>query len=93
MCIRDSTIGGDCVGNLLTEAQKDSNITTVIGQLASVSWLKGLWYYNLYPYSTGTWNSFGLYEPGTWNGNGLYVSGVATPAWGAFQSAAQANGL
>jgi hypothetical protein len=88
------TVGADCVGNLLTEAQKDSNITTVIGQLGSVSWLKGLWYYNLYPYDiSGEWNSFGLYEPGTWNGNGLYVSGAATPAWAAFQSAAQANGF
>lgn len=88
------TIGGDCVDNyFLTEAQKDADITTVIGQLASLSWLKGFWYYNLYPYDTTAWNSFGLYEPGTWNGNGLYVSGVATPAWGAFQAAAEANGF
>jgi len=89
------TIGADCVDDyFLTEAQKDADITTVIGQLGSLSWLKGMWYYNLYPYSiSGEWNSFGLYEPGTWNGNGLYVSGAATPAWDAFQSAAQANGL
>jgi hypothetical protein len=88
------TIGADCVGNLLTEAQKDSNITTVISQLATVSWLKGLWYYNLYPYSiSGTWNSFGLYQPGTWNAQGLYVPGAPTPAWTAFQSAAQSNGF
>jgi hypothetical protein len=89
------TVGADCVDNyFVTEAQKDANIATVIGQLKSVSWLKGLWYYNLYPYSiSGQWNSFGLYEPGTWNGSGLYVSGAATPAWGAFQSAAQSNGF
>jgi len=51
----------------VTEAQKDSNISIVINQLATVSWIHGLWYYNLYPYrlSDNTWTSFGLYEPGT----------------------------
>jgi hypothetical protein len=88
------TVGADCISPLLAEADKDSNITTVIGQLGSVPWLEGLWYYNLYPYKISTtWNSFGLYQPGTWNGDGLYVSGDPTAAWDAFQSAAQANGF
>lgn len=90
----DYTVGADCQTPYVTEAQKDSNITTVINQLATVSWVKGLWYYNLYPYEvSGTWTSFGLYEPGTWNANGLYVSGAETPAWSAFQSAAKSNGF
>jgi hypothetical protein len=88
------TVGADCQSPYVTEVQKDSNITTVINQLATVSWIHGLWYYNLYPYKvSSSWTSFGLYEPGTWDANGLYVSGAATPAWTAFKSAAQANGL
>jgi alpha-L-arabinofuranosidase len=75
-------MGGDCApgGVSYTEAQKDQNIATVINQLATVTWLKGFWYFNLHPYGG---NSFGLYG----------ADGGMTPAWGAFQMAAENNGL
>jgi hypothetical protein len=79
--------GGDCTGsgNPFTEAQKDANIATVINQLATVSWLKGFWYFNLHPYGG---NSFGLYTCSACDD-----AGAQTPAWSAFQMAAQANGF
>jgi hypothetical protein len=83
--------GGDCVGSgtPFTEAQKDANIATVINQLATVSWLKGFWYFNLHPYGSGSSeNSFGLYTCEYCDD-----AGAETPAWGAFQAAAQANGF
>jgi hypothetical protein len=77
--------GGDCTGPTLTEAQRDTNIGTAISQLATVSWIKGFWYYHLHDSGGDT---FGLYS----SNSGDAVSDQ-TPAWGAFQSAAQANNL
>lgn len=78
-CVNVNSVSCGDSGNL-TEAQKDANITAAIGQLATVSWIKGFWYFNLYPYSG---NTYGLYD----------VNNNETPAWTAFQSAARANGF
>jgi len=74
------TTGVPCSGGAnISESEKDSNITAMVGQLADVSWIKGIWYFNLLGDDGATY--------------GLYISGAQTCAWPAFQSAAQANGF
>jgi hypothetical protein len=77
--------GGDCVAPDVTEAQKDANIGVAINQLATTSWIKGFWLYRLHDVGGDT---YGLYDTDT----GI-TAGDQSPAWGAFQSAAQTSGF
>jgi hypothetical protein len=73
------TTGQPCSGGAnVSQSVKDNNIAGMIGQLADVSWIKGIWYYNLMGDDGAT---YGIYN------------GTQTCAWPAFQSAAMANGF
>jgi hypothetical protein len=74
------TVASDDCSPVVTQSQKDANIGTAINQLATVPWIKGLWYFNLHDYGS---YSDGLYS----STSGNAVSGQ-TPAFGAFQTAA-----
>jgi hypothetical protein len=82
----NGTTSDDCSGGTFTETIKDQDITAIIGQLASVPWLKAIEYFNLIPYQdSGVYNTYGLYSP--------YPALAETPAWTTYQTAAAANGL
>lgn len=78
------TADNSSCGTFYSETQKDYNIGEAISQLASVTWIKGFWYFNLHNYTeSGVSTSWGLYS--TSSGD---TAADQTPAWTAFQSAA-----
>ncbi len=82
----------NCSGGTFSDTTKDQNIQTIIDQVATVPWIKGLWYFNLRPYGNDCdqTNSQGQCTHYIYNTYGLYgaQSTTPTPAWSAFSQEA-----
>jgi hypothetical protein len=92
-CSQSTVDDAPCDGRNQTEANKDADITDAINQLATVSWIKDFNYFDMTDYSECIAQTTGPCIDEFYS-YGLHLSnGTQTPAYGAYEAAAIANGF